>query len=321
MSAESHLQREVHQVGESAAGVFFLVLSYELGDSASAVGSLFRLAGEGGTAESILSTNDALRQLWVSPAGHLWLGSAEGRVATTAPIGWPAASGDLDYDVANGGPAWGIAALPRDRVEGLLPNVTAMWGSGDDDVHVGTHGGHLYRWDGRSWTQTRQGDGSSGQTIRSLRGHSIDDVYAVGTQNLLLHFDGHQWRQLLVPGTPTDGESLGGIALLDDGEVVVCASGAQGRLLRGNATGFSEFGRYPMPLIDVAVLGDRLLFAVWDGVAELSGQEVRIVKDNFKTSGAFEGRGRVFFTEPAAPRPQFIQHDPASATPWTRLKF
>ncbi|MGN8084009.1 WD40/YVTN/BNR-like repeat-containing protein [Variovorax atrisoli] len=319
------MQREINQVAETTEGIAFMGLAYPAGDVGAAVGSLYRLAPgskAGDQAVHILSTNDALRVLWVSPADSLWVGSADGRVGTTASTGWAAAEGDLAYEALNGGPAWTVSTLPRDRVKGLLPNITAMWGSADDDVHVGVHGGHLYHWNGKQWTQTRDGDGTADQTIRTIRGHAADDVYAVGAVGTLLHYDGQRWRNLPIPGTPTEGESLGGIALLPDRTVMVCASGVHGRLLRGNAAGFTEFGRYPMQLNSVAALGDRLLFAAWDGVAELFGREVRIVKDNFKTAGAFEGRGRVFFTEPAAPRMQYIVHDPANqATPWTRSKF
>lgn len=319
------MQKEINQVVDTADGLVFMGLSYPPEDIGAAVGSLYRLppgSQAGDQAIHILSTNDALRVLWASPTGHLWVASADGRVASTAPTGWSAAAGDLEYEPLNGGPTWTVSTLPLDRIEHLPPNVTAMWGTSDEDVHVGTHGGHLYHWDGKGWTQIRDGDGSSDQTIRTIRGHSADDVYAVGARDTLLHFDGRQWRNLPIPGVPTDGESMGGIALLKEGAVMVCASGVQGRLLLGNAAGFTEFGRYPIQLNDVAVLDDRLLFAAWNGVAELFGRDVRVVKDNFKTAGAFEGRGRVFFTEPAAPRMQFIVHDPASAaTPWTRSKF
>lgn len=319
------LQKEINQVVETAEGIVFMGLAYSPGDIGAAVGNLYRLAPGGSSGDQaipILSTNDALRVLWTSPAGHLWVGSADGRVGTTAPTGWAVPSGDLEYEVLNGGPAWTVSALPRDRSKGLPPNVTALWGCADDDVHVGARGGHMYHWDGEHWAQTRDGDGTAAQTIRTIRGHASDDVYAVGAVDTLLHFDGQQWSNLPIPGTPTEGESLGGIALLPEKTVMICGSGVQGRLLHGSAAGFAEFGRYAMPLNDVAALGDRLLFAVWNGVAELFGRDVRIVKDNFKTAGAFEGRGRVFFTEPAAPRMQYIVHDPAKEmTPWTRSKF
>ena len=319
------MQKEINQVVDTADGLVFMGLSYPPEDIGAAVGSLYRLAPgskAGDPAVPILNTNDALRVLWASPAGQLWVGSADGHVATTAATGWAAPAGDLDYEVMNGGPAWTVSTLPRDSVKGLVPNITAIWGSGDSDVHVGTRGGHLYHWNGQAWTQTRAGDGSADQTIRTIRGHAGDDVYAVGAVDTLLHFDGGQWRNLPIPGTPVAGETLGGIALLPERAVMLCAAGEGGRLLHGSAAGFTEFGRYPLPLNDVAVLGDRLLFAVWNGVAELAGRDVQVVKDTFKTAGAFEGRGRVFFTEPAAPRMQFIVHDPANAaTPWTRSKF
>lgn len=63
-------------------------------------------------------------------------------------------------------------------------------------------------------------------------------------------------------------------------------------------------------LIDMAPLGDRPLFATGDGVAELFGRDVRLIRDTFSTASMSAGRGRVFFIEPAQEVPNYIVHDP-----------
>lgn len=68
-------------------------------------------------------------------------------------------------------------------------------------------------------------------------------------------------------------------------------------------------------------VGERVLFATGDGVAELFGDDVRMIKSNFQTATAWPGRTRVFFVEPAQPVPAFIEHDPANGSrPWFRRK-
>jgi hypothetical protein len=321
-SKESILEDEITHVIDTAKGLVFLSLTSDDDDDAP-VGALFRIDAKDktGEAKEILTTNETLSALWASPKGHLWVGCADGRVATTAAVGWGGSSDDADYREHNGCPAWQVATLPPDSLENLPPNVTVIWGSADDDVHVGAHGGHLYHWNGKTWRQTREGDGTAYQTIGDIKGHGRDSAFAIGARDLLLHFDGQQWRELPTPGAPNESETLGGIALLKDGSVLICTAGDEGRLLHGGAAGFTEFGRYPLQLNDVATLGDRVLFAIWDGVAELTGRDVKVVKSNFLTAGAFEGKGRVFFTEPDSPGLHFIVHDPKDAAPWQRKNY
>ncbi|WP_431052956.1 hypothetical protein [Roseateles sp. L2-2] len=316
------MEEEVTHVIETAQGIVLLTLQSEDENDAPIGGLLLIDANdEQETAREILTTNETLSALWCSPAGHLWVGCADGRVATTAPVGWAAPSRQADYRAHNGSRGWTVATLPVDSLEGLPPNILKIHGSGDDDVHVGTHGGHLYHWNGKAWRQTHQGDGTAYQSIVDIKGHGRDSVFAIGTRDMILHFDGAQWRKLPTPGSPNEGESFGGIALLTDGSVLICSAGDEGRLLHGGASGFIEFGRYPLQLNDVVTLGDRVLFAIWDGVAELVGRDVQVIKSNFLTAHAFEGRGRVFFTEPANPGIHFIVHDPAASPPWKRRNY
>lgn len=318
------MQQEIHQVAEVADAIIFMTLVHPSSDMGSSIGNIYSMAPQRESQDmpvQLLATNDTLRVLWASPSGHLWVGGADGRVGTTAPVGWAAPGGGIEYTTLAGS-VWSATALPPVRSEGITPNITAIWGSADDDVHAGTHGGHLYHWNGRAWTQTRDGDGTGYQTIRAVRGHSPDDVFAVGARDTLLHFDGTGWRHLPVPGGPNGGDALNGIACLADGSTLVCATGDQGRLLHGDGRGFTESGRYPLQFVDIAAVGDRVLFATGDGVAELAGRDARMIKDTFQTSAAIAGHGRVFFTEPVAPGPQFIEFDPRNAdAPWWRYTF
>ncbi len=317
------MSEQISAIVETKKGLVFLSLDASEDDD-NPVGSLWLVTqkGKGDEANEILTTNETLTALWASPKGNLWVGCADGRVATTADFDWDAPSRKADYKAHNGGPEWTVSTLPKETLEKLPPNVSVIWGSADDDVHVGTNGGHLYHWNGKKWAQTHEGDGSEEQTIQDIKGHGSDSVFAIGTRDHILHFDGKKWKSLATPGAPNEDESMGGIAILPDKSVLICtASADEGRLLQGNAKGFKELGQYPHPLYNMATIGKRMLFAIGEGVAELSGKKMEVVKSTFQTYDAFEGAGKIFFTEPEDGL-QFIVHDPKKKeSAWQRRTY
>ena len=89
----------------------------------------------------VLATNDTLRTMWASPQGSLWVASASGSVGTTAEVSWPSPTSGADYKTMGPSPEWHVTDLPRVKISGLRPNVTALWGTSDSDVYAGTYGG------------------------------------------------------------------------------------------------------------------------------------------------------------------------------------
>jgi len=319
------LQREILQVVETARSVYFMTIVYEEGDIGSAIGNVYAFPGErtpGIVPTQVLATNDSLRVMWASPSGALWVASADGHVGTTAAVSWPSAGRGADYQTMGGSPAWSATSLPRVRATGLPPNVTALWGTADDDVHAGTYGGHIYRWDGTAWQQVHEGPDDGNETIRAFGGTSPRDVFAVAAGATLLHFDGSAWRRMPLPGAPNGSEVLTAVSALPGGDVLIAGVGGQGRLLHGTAAGLAEFGRYPLQLIDMGVVGDRVLFATGDGVAERFGRDVRMIKSSFRTATMSRGIDRLFFIEPAQDGPRYIEFDPRKGdAPWWRFTF
>jgi hypothetical protein len=99
-------------------------------------------------------------------------------------------------------------------------------------------------------------------------------------------------------------------------------SADEGRLLHGSSAGFTEFTRGDKELIAMAPLGDRLLFATGDGVAELIGRDIKMIKSTFSTVGMSPGNGRLFFLEPVPAKPSFIEYNPQRAdAPWWRMQY
>jgi hypothetical protein len=324
----SQQRSEVIQVVQGKEAVFYMTVDYEEGDIGHATGSLYSISTprpDSGVASRVLASNDTFSTLWLSPQGSLWVGSADGRVATTAPTSWPTGSteGAVIYDAERSGLRWTVTDLPPVRGTGLPPNITAMWGISDEDVFLGTRGGHIYQWQGSSWIQTHEGPGKGKATVYRLGGSSARDVFAVGKDQLILHYDGSVWAALQAPGADNgSGESMTGVVTLPDGSVFISASGNQGRLLHGTAASLVEFGRYAVPLIGMARLDDRILFAVGEGCAELSGQAVQVIKNNFKTVGVMPGLNRVFFLEPDQPQPAYVDYDPSLADrQWRRVRL
>ncbi len=314
-------KQEILQVVQTE-GLYLLRIDYDEGDIASAIGHVFWTSGTRQAGElppQVLATNEPLRTLWASPAGSLWVASANGSVGTTAPVHWPPPVSGASYLTLGLTPAWSATDLPRVRATHLPPNVTALWGTSDVDVYAGTYGGHIYRWDGTHWSQVFDGPGRGQGTIQAFGG-TVNDVYAVGKEDTLLHFDGTGWRPLLAPSPPNGHELLTGVLRLPDGQVLISASGDVGRLLHGSAAGgFAEFGRYPIHLIGMAPLGERILFVTGDGVAELIDRHVTMIKPGFKTASISPGRGRVFVIEAAQEQPRFAEYDPSHVdAPWWR---
>jgi hypothetical protein len=319
------VQREILQVVETGESVYFMTIVYPEGDIGSAVGHVYAFDAsrrQGVAPTQVLATNDSLRVMWASPAGSLWVASADGFVGTTAKFSWPNPPGGVEYLPMGGAPQWSVAALPRVKQTNLPPNITALWGTSDEDVHVGTYGGHIYHWDGIAWQQVRDGPGSGNETIRAFGGRSRRDVFAGAADSALLHFDGNAWVQLQLPGAPNGHETITGIAVMEPSEVLISASGDQGRLIHGSAAALAELGRYDVRLIDMAVLAGRVFFATGDGVAELSGRNVSMIKSNFRTATLSSGRDRLFVIEAAQQGPRFAEYDPRKAdAPWWRYTF
>lgn len=316
---------EVLQVVETSASLFILFIAYEEADIASAVGHVYASAGKrekGVVPKQVLETNDTLRKLWASPSGALWVASADGNVGTTAQVPWTAPIKGVTYTTMGNSPRWSSTALPKVKATGLKPNVTALWGTADSDVYAGTYGGHIYRWDGTAWTQGFEGPGKGKGTIRAFGGAS-NDVYAVASQSTILHFDGRVWQRLRAPEPPNGHEGFTGVTRTPQGEILISGSGEEGRLLHGSASGgLEEFGRYPIQLIDMAPLADRVLFATGDGVAELLGRDVKMIKSTFKTATMGPGIDRTFFIEPAQKVPSYVEYNPKiESAPWWRVTF
>ncbi len=317
---------EILYVSETDNGVYLLFIEYEDDDSASAIGHVYWTSGRREDEippSQVLATSDTLRAMWASPTGSLWVASANGNVGTTATVNWQRPPNLADYKTLGDSPAWTATELPPQRSNGLPPNLELLWGTGDSDVYASAFRGHIYHWDGNAWTQVYEGGPSGQAAIRAFGGTGPRDVFAVGAGRTLLHFDGSGWRPLEAPPPVHPTEVFTGVHCLASGETFISSSvGAEGRLLHGSVAGFTEFARCKMPLIAMAPLDDRLLFATGDGVAELIGHDIQMIRSTFATIALWPGKGRAFFLDPASEVPTYIEYDPRHPDlPWARNQY
>ena len=326
--ADDATKSEVLEVFVRSKELIVLAIVYDEGDIGGAAGQLFAEQADrsrrGGTPKQLLSTNDTVRHLWVSPSGSLWVASADGNVGTTAAYKWPAPRrADLRYRNLTRTPKWSVTSLPALQATGLPPSITALWGISDSDVHAGAYGGHLYHWDGQAWTQLFNGPGNGRGTIRAIRGSAPDDVFAVGANSTVLHFDGKRWQSQRLPIPPDEDISMTGIRPLPKGEVLLSGMADEGGVLfHGSSRGLTEFGRFPFQLVDMANQGKRTLFATDQGAGELFGRKIRLIKTNFTAVAVQASGNRWFFIEPAQEKPSYVEYDPAdSEGEWMRMEY
>lgn len=170
------------------------------------------------------------------------------------------AAGDAPgyLEVGSAGPV--EVALPD--MEGIFSDV---WGSADDVLFaVGSLPAFAYRREFGSWS--RLALPAETPDLRDVAGFNARDVYFVGDEGAVLHFDGKTVTRLRVPVR----RHLTGVARLDDQRV--CVSGYQGTLMVGNTVRWRHLATNTHePLLTVATLDGKAYYCVDDDVWTTDG--------------------------------------------------
>ncbi|MBO9688297.1 hypothetical protein [Roseateles chitosanitabidus] len=310
---------EIVSVAPVRGALFLLFVDYEEGDAGNGTGQVYRTdASRAPDLVPILNSNDALRRLWASPSGALWVASENGHVHTSAAVNWPAPNQPgLDIESLLPGMPFTSTTLPPPREAGGRPTLGTLWGTADDDVHVAASGGLIYHWDGRSW---RIAFAAAGE-IRAFGGTGPTDVYAVGERGTLLHFDGRAWSPVAAPEGVSPSDTFTGCCATGDGSVLVSSMG--GRVLQGTRSGWVVLGQDDRrQFLDVGVIGGRILLAARDqGCVELTPDGFVELKSNFHASEIIPNAGVAYFLG-ASPVTAYIEYDPGNdELPWARISF
>lgn len=313
---DDHIQN-VLAVGATHEHLYVLLTVHAQSNTLNPSGQLYRTTRDrDADSDLLISANDALSCLWVSGDARLWLGSSSGNIYSTAAVSFPAHRDSmLDVDISTAGFDWQITTLPPLRANGRAGQVQAMWGSSDQDVFAGTAEGALFHWDGAAWAEQ---DSPVATELTMLHGTGPDDVYAVGEQGTILHYDGLAWRRLITsPALGSDVISAVWAASRD----VVWACTVQGRVLKGNPSGFVVVAEPDgASLYGIGAVDNELVLANASGGAwKLTpGGAAVLLKGGFDPVGMFTAGDRLYFIETGQPDPAVIEYAPGSAAPWGR---
>ncbi len=158
-----------------------------------------------GMAWTTISTGSAaqLRAVWGASATDVWAAGDGGTI--------------LHFD----GSTW--APVPS----GSTGTIRRLWGSGTANVLAvvgdAASGGSVLHYDGTRWSTAH----STTTPLLAISGRTASDVFAVGTNGVVVRFDGSAWH------TETSGitETLFDVWASPEGDVI--AVGARGLILRG----------------------------------------------------------------------------------------
>ncbi len=121
---------------------------------------------------------------------------------------------------------WNGAELTQARCFVSVDKINGIWGTSSNDHYVLPYS-QIYRYDGAVWTPVL----NAGLRLNDIHGNGSDNVYAVGDQGIVYHYDGIEWSQIRhVPPTglnqnlhsvwvaPNGEVFAGGIVQYDDGD-------------------------------------------------------------------------------------------------------
>jgi hypothetical protein len=288
--------------------VLALQIFYEAGQAINYTGNLRELradSGQGWRGTSLFDSNDTLSTIWVSPQKSIWLGSCWGVVWTSAGYGWDASLIEpLDWEALGNKYQWGAQQLKEQ------PNIAAIWGSADHDVHFGTFEGRMYHWDGKAFSTSYA---ESAVSIQRMHGTSNANVWAVGREGLVLRHDGRGWRRMPLPGDVR--ENLSGVWALSDDEVYICSTA--GSIFHGGAHGLERLGTYPHAFYGIVSFRDELLLAGGkSGACRLTGNRIEVLRDTFTAVGVYALADRAVFIPTPQPPARLVHFMPGAAVPW-----
>jgi hypothetical protein len=297
---------------------FALIAIYDEHDPGLYVSKLGRLGPEeDAMMEVVFDTNDGLSQLWISPSGSIWMGSVHGNLYTTAKVSWPPPTqDDLDCEVVDPSYPFEMTTLPDFAGGNYAPNVSALWGTSDDHVFIGTFEGAIYHWDGKT---LRQANAENRRAINEIHGSGPDDIYFVGRDGLILHFDGQAIRPLPYPDDAGSRHNITGVRALSFDEVFMCTD--SGQTLHGSRHGLEVLAQFGESFYRLAHFEDRLFLAAGNaGLYELIGNATDVARDTFTAVGVYEGNDRMVMI-PAESELSLTFYVPSEAEPWFGAEF
>jgi len=141
-------------------------------------------------------------------------------------------------------------------------------------VHVTTSNGQIVRREGPDeWVKIRSREKHGRGMFDAISGFSPEDIYAVGNDGIVEHFDGTHWRRLSVPSSL----QLNTVCCAEDGFVYI--GGRNGTLLKGRGSRWKRLVKgdtWYVELDEMVWYADRLYFIARGGALYyLEGDEIK----------------------------------------------
>jgi len=95
--------------------------------------------------------------------------------------------------------AWTVMSTPDDQGN------RGIWGSSGSNVYTANYVG-LWRYDGSAWAHVPE---ARWRTLYDVYGSGANDVFAVGADGLIMHYDGSGWSAARFDGSSVADEPLG----------------------------------------------------------------------------------------------------------------
>jgi hypothetical protein len=208
--------------------------------------------------------------LWRSPAGRVYVASADSAV------------------VVNDNPIVHAAPFKEHKLQGTLAGV---WGL--DDRFVLTWGIHrgkgvMHRFDGKKWSPME----SPGE-IYGVHGLAPDLVYSVGVKGLIARWDGVRWNKVASPTKAVLSE----VHVVDEDEVYAVGDRV---VLRGSPRGWTVAAKGTSHMCGLAKRKDEVFVgAAQKGLLKLAQNKLVTVDTEIKAE-RIDARGELIVSSPDA---------------------
>ena len=130
--------------------------------------------------------------------------------------------------------------------------------------------------------------GTTGKSFESMDGTSREDIYAVGLQGEMWHFDGRAWQQI---DSPTNANLFEVHCVSSE---LVYAVGANGVVVRGAGARWQvlQSDAFKDGLWGVASFGDEVYVAGFNGIARIVGNDLKPVTTGLGKIGGYRLRAK-----------------------------
>jgi len=208
--------------------------------------------------------------LWRSPAGHVYVSSADSEVLVN--------------------PDPGLRAAPW-QTHSLRGTLRGVWGVDDKCVFawgIKGKGTVAYRFDGSSWSEIE----SPGE-VTSMHGLSPKLVYAVGRRGLISRWDGQRWNKVQSPTQAT----LSDVFLADEDEMYAVGDRIA---LQGSLHGWAHLADADTHLFGVAKWKGKVwVGAANDGLRKIERDKLVSVDPELQAE-RLDARGELLVASPEA---------------------